>query len=133
MEMNNTHELLVSTRDAEALAALVGDRDIVNGAEHAAAGELADLVMAARFVPEGELPANRVAMNSRVTYREADGAHRSVYLVHPRDADPARLRISVLSPVGRALLGRRRGSKITAALPNGRSVELHIIDVKRER
>ena len=39
--MNNTHELLVSTRDAEALAALVGDRDIVNGAEHAAAGELA--------------------------------------------------------------------------------------------
>jgi regulator of nucleoside diphosphate kinase len=84
-------------------------------------------------VPEGELPANRVAMNSRVTYREAGGAHRSVYLVHPRDADPARLRISVLSPVGRALLGRRRGSKITAALPNGRSVELHIVDVKRER
>lgn len=131
--MNNLHELLVSARDAEALAAIVGDREIANGSEHAAAGALADSLMDARLVPDGELPANRVAMNSRVTYREAGGAHRSVYLVHPRDADPARLRISVLSPVGRALLGRRRGSKITAALPNGRSVELHIIDVKRER
>jgi transcription elongation GreA/GreB family factor len=51
--------------------------------------------------------------------------------VHPKDADPARLRISVLSPVGRALLGRKRGSTITAALPGGRGVELHILDVER--
>lgn len=131
--MNSFHELLMSARDAEALATIVGNREIANGAEHAAAGALADIVLEARLVPDGELPANRVAMNSRVTYREADGAHRTVHLVHPKDADPARLRISVLSPVGRALLGRRRGSTITAALPGGRGVTLHIVDVARSR
>ena len=131
--MNTNHELLVSARDAEALAAIVGDRNIVNGAEHVAAGALADSLMEARLVPDGELPANRVAMNSRVTYRDGEGAHRTVSLVHPRDADPARLRISVLSPVGRALLGRRRGSTISAALPGGRRVELHIVDVESAR
>jgi regulator of nucleoside diphosphate kinase len=130
--MNSYHELLVSARDAEALAAIVGDREIANGAEHAAAGALADSLMEARLVPDGELPANRVAMNSRVTYRDGDGAHRTVHLVHPREADPARLRISVLSPVGRALLGRRRGSAFTVRLPGGRGVELHIVEVERE-
>jgi regulator of nucleoside diphosphate kinase len=133
MKMNAYYDLLVSARDAEALSAIVGDREIANGAEHAAAGALADSLMEARLVPDGELPANRVAMNSRVTYRDGNGAHRTVHLVHPRDADPARLRISVLSPVGRALLGRKRGSTITAALPGGRGVDLHIVEVEGER
>jgi regulator of nucleoside diphosphate kinase len=127
--MTPYYDLLVSARDAEALSSVVGD----NSHETEAADALANLVMEARLVPDGELPANRVAMNSRVTYREGGGAHRIVSVVHPKDADPARLRISVLSPVGRALLGRKRGSKITAALPGGRGIELHIVDVERER
>jgi regulator of nucleoside diphosphate kinase len=131
--MNSYHEVLVSARDAEALAAIVGDREIANGAEHAAAGALADSLMEARLVPDEELPANRVAMNTRVTYRDGGGAHRTVSLVHPKEADPGRLRISVLSPVGRALLGRRKGSTIAATLPGGRDVELHIVAVERER
>jgi regulator of nucleoside diphosphate kinase len=129
--MNAYYDLLVSARDAEALAAIVSDGEIANGAEHAAAGALADSLMEARLVPDGELPANRVAMNSRVTYHDGDGAHRSVHLVHPKDADPARLRISVLSPVGRALLGRKRGSTIVASLPGGRTRSLHIVAVER--
>jgi regulator of nucleoside diphosphate kinase len=125
--MNPYHDLLVSARDAEALASLVGD----NSHEPDATGALADLVMEARLVADDELPENRVAMNSLVTYRDGDGAERKVRLVHPRDADPAALRISVLSPVGRALLGRKRGSTIVAALPDGRSRKLHILGVER--
>jgi regulator of nucleoside diphosphate kinase len=125
--MTSYYDLLVSARDAETLASVVGDTN----AEHEAADALADLMMDARLVPDGELPANRVAMNSRVTYLDADGAERTVSLVHPRDADPATLRISVLSPVGRALLGRKEGSTITAALPGGRGVKLRIVDVER--
>jgi regulator of nucleoside diphosphate kinase len=123
----NHYELLVSARDAEMLASVVGDHK----AEHEATNALADLMMEARFVPDGELPPNRVAMNSRVTYRDGDGAKRTVRLVHPREADPAARRISVLSPVGRALLGRKRGSAVTASLPGGRGVELHVLDVER--
>lgn len=122
-----SYDLLVSARDAEALASVVGDRNNANEAADA----LADLVMGARLVPDHELPENRVAMNSRVTYRDGSGAERTVLLVHPRDADPSALRISVLSPVGRALLGRKRGSTIVASLPGGRTSKLHILDVER--
>ena len=87
--------------------------------------------MEARLVPDHELPENRVAMNSRVTYRDGAGAERTVRLVHPREADASALRISVLSPVGRALLGRRRGATIVASLPGGRTSKLHILDVER--
>ena len=125
--MNAHYERLVSARDAEALALVVGN----NTHEMDAADALADVVMEARLVPDHELPENRVAMNSRVTYRDDDGAKRTVRLVHPRDADPATLRISVLSPVGRALLGRKRGSTVVASLPNERSGRLHILEVER--
>jgi regulator of nucleoside diphosphate kinase len=127
MEMNSNHELVVSARDAETLASVVGD----HGFEHEAADALADLMMEARLVPTNELPATRVAMNSSVTYRDSSGAKRTVRLVHPREADPAAKRISVPSPVGRALLGRERGSTVSASLPGGRGVDIRILDVER--
>ena len=125
--MNGYYDLMVSAGNAETLASVVGN----NNAEHEAADALADLMLEARLVPDSELPDNRVAMNSRVTYRDADGAERTVRLVHPSDADPATLRISVLSPVGRALLGRKAGSTITASLPGGRGLRLRILEVER--
>lgn len=125
--MDTYYELLVSAKDAEMISSVVAD----NNVEHEAADALAEVVREARLVADEELPANRVAMNSRVTYREGRGTERKVSLVHPRDADPAALRISVLSPVGRALLGRREGSIITASLPGGRGIELRILDVER--
>ena len=125
--MTPYYDLLVSARDAEALALVVGE----NSYEPDAAGALADLVSEARLVAHDELPDNRVAMDSLVTYRDSDGTERTVRLVHPRDADPATLRISVLSPVGRALLGRKRGSTIVASLPGGRTRKLHILRVER--
>jgi hypothetical protein len=55
-------------------------------------------------------------MNSKVTYRvEPGGERRSVILVHPIEADASIGRISVLSPVGRALLGRAPGSVVRPA------------------
>lgn len=125
--MTRNFDLLVSARDAEALALVLGDRNNANEAADA----LAAIVMEARLVPDHELPDNRVAMNSRVTYRDGSGAERTVLLVHPRDADASALRISVLSPVGRALLGRKRGSTIVASLPGGRTSKLHILEVER--
>ena len=128
--MNRNNELLVSTHDAEALACVVGDRHLAEryGTETDA---LAEILMEARMVPHDELPSNRVAMNSRVTYREGDGTARTISVVHPARADAAKLRISVLSPVGRALLGRRPGSSVEASVPGGRGLTLHIVAVER--
>ena len=47
-------------------------------------------------------------------------------LAYPADADLAARKISVLSPIGRALLGRRRGDIVDVALPGKRLLEIHI-------
>jgi regulator of nucleoside diphosphate kinase len=128
--MSRNNELLVSTHDAEALACVVGDRHLA--ARFASETDaLAEILMEARMVPHAELPSNRVAMDSRVTYREGDGPARTITIVHPASADAANLRVSVLSPVGRALLGRRPGTSVEARFPGGRGITLHILAVER--
>ena len=128
--MTTNNELVVSARDAEALASVLGDRHLAVRFE-SETDALAELLMEARMVPHEDLPRNRVAMNSRVTYREADGPERTVTIVHPAAADAGQLRISVLSPVARALLGRRPGSSVNASVPGSRGITLHILEVER--
>jgi regulator of nucleoside diphosphate kinase len=127
--MNLDNELVVSVGDAEALATVVGDRHLATRFE-TETNALAELLHEARLVPPEKLPRDRVAMNSRVTYREGDGATRSVRIVHPAIADATNLRISVLSPVGRALLGRRAGEAVRASVPGGRGITLSILRVE---
>jgi regulator of nucleoside diphosphate kinase len=124
-DMTRYNELLVSASDAETLARIVGEPG------HAAEGEaLADLLMDARMVARERLPGDRAAMNSRVTYREEPGgATRSVVIVHPRDADASAGRISVLSPVGRALLGRKTGAVAPLLVPGGRALTVRLLRV----
>jgi regulator of nucleoside diphosphate kinase len=125
--MDTYNELLVSARDAEALAQVIGWRGR-QAADADAANALADLLMEARLVPHEHLPADRVAMNSRVTYEERPGGtRRTVVLVHPTEANVAGGRVSVLSPIGRALLGRRPGETVDAGAPMGRELSIHIL------
>ena len=128
------HELFISARDAEGLAAMLGTHRRARPFESDASDELTDLLMQARLVPAEKLPADRVAMNSTVTYvEEHAGAQRKVTLVYPREADPARGRISVLSPIGLALIGRRRGETLHALLPGPRRLEIRVLDTQRHR
>lgn len=130
--MTITNELLVSARDAEALAPIVGDRRRANRFEADAADALAEVLMDARMVPYDRLPADRVAINSRVTYREEPhGERRTVMLVHPSDANATEGRISVLSPVGRALLGRKPGAMSSMGVPGGRAVTIRVLAAER--
>lgn len=127
-------ELMVSARDAEVLALMLGERRRQPALEAAAADALAHLLLEARLVPHEQLPADRIAMNSKVEYlEEPDGVRRSVILVHPIEAQAAVGRISVLSPVGLALLGRTPGSLVDVALPGGRVVTIRILEAGRNR
>lgn len=132
--MTTLHELILSASDAEVLALMLGERRRESSLEIAAARELADLLVEARLVSHEELPADRVAMNSKVVYEEEpDGERRSVILVHPIESDPARGRISVLSPIGLALLGRRPGALVDATLPGDRVRTIRILETARNR
>ncbi len=132
--MNKPYELFVSARDAEALAAMLGKHRRAHPFERDPADELADLLMEARLVPAERLPADRVALGSSVTYvEEPSGVRRTVSLALPADADPAAGTISVLSPIGRALLGRRRGETVDAVLPGRRLLEIRILATEPHR
>ena len=132
--MTKYHELILSARDAEVLALMLGERRRQHALEAAAADALADLLVEARLVPHERLPADRIAMDSKVEYyEEPDGERRSVILVHPIEADAAVGRISVLSPVGLALLGRTPGSLVDVALPGGRVLTIRILETARNR
>jgi transcription elongation factor GreA len=57
-------------------------------------------------------------LGSRVRVRDADGEEEYT-IVRRGEADPAQGRISTESPVGRALLGGRRGDEVTVQTPGG--------------
>jgi regulator of nucleoside diphosphate kinase len=132
MLMMERYEIFVSPSDAEALAAMLAAHRRTNPFEADASDELADLLMEARLVPADRLPGDRVALHSVVTYEEQpSGRRRTVTLVLPDDADPGKARISVLSPIGLALIGRERASVIKVATPNGKALTVRIADTVR--
>jgi regulator of nucleoside diphosphate kinase len=75
----------------------------------------------AEIVSPDEVPAHVVMMNSRVRVTDLDTGTQTVYtLSFPRDADIAHDRISVLAPIGTAILGYRAGAIILADVPRGK-------------
>ena len=74
----------------------------------------------ATVVSSAIVPPDVVTMNSRVAYSdETADVQRIVKIVYPRDADAKQGLISVLSPIGTALLGLSVGQSIEWAFPNG--------------
>ena len=77
------------------------------------------------------VPDDVVAMGSRVIFEdERSGTVRDVILVYPSDANASAGRISVLAPIGAALLGLRAGDEIEWPLPGGRTACIRIRSVE---
>jgi regulator of nucleoside diphosphate kinase len=66
----------------------------------------------AKVVDAKELPAGAVAMNARVDFEYDGSRYRDFRLVYPQCADIAEGRISVLTPVGAALIGLSEGQSM---------------------
>jgi regulator of nucleoside diphosphate kinase len=76
------------------------------------------------------VPTTAVGLNSRVELADLDTGERETYILTlPGAADPAQQRISVLAPVGTALLGYREGDEIEWPTPGGlrRLKLLHVV------
>lgn len=81
----------------------------------------------AEIVEPEALPPDVVTMNSVVRFSdEESGTETEVKLVFPGHADVESRRISVLAPVGSALLGLSVGDSIDWAVPNGRTRRLRV-------
>ncbi len=78
-----------------------------------------DLIARANVVPSDRIPADVVTMNSIVRVRAGSDAAQDWTLVYPDEANLATARLSVLSPMGSALLGGRAGDEVHYAAPDG--------------
>jgi regulator of nucleoside diphosphate kinase len=85
----------------------------------------------ARVVPQDRIPADVVTMRSRAVCQDVEnGKTREVVLVYPDEADVSENKVSVLAPMGLALLGLRVGDTIRWPMPRGRSSLLELVNVR---
>lgn len=97
---------------------------------HGVAHTLAELIDTADVVPSRDIAAEVVTMYSQVRLRDlTQGGERVLTLCYPDDAKPERGFVSVLSPVGVALLGLTVGSCARWNAPDGRVSEAEVVQI----
>lgn len=106
--------IMITDRDLERLRRLLDQHDT----------QLAEALDAelhrAVVVPQRDVPADVVTMNSEITYEDCEtGTRRTIRIVFPKDADASAGRISILAPIAAALLGLRTGQEIEWRVPKG--------------
>lgn len=125
--MNRVPDIFVSTFDYDRLERLL--LALPAGSRATLAGLQRELERAIVVEPES-VPPTVVTMNSVVTFTtSAVSGSRTVRLCFPKDADGSPDRLSVLTPVGTALLGLQEGEAIIWAGPDGHPIEVRVQQV----
>lgn len=119
------HDIYITQSDMNKLRPLVeslkNSRDDLRGLEN----ELRQ----ARVVPPTEVPPDVITMNSKARLRDLDTGEEMIYtLVFPANASIDEDKISVVAPIGTAMLGQKVGSEFEWAVPAG-SVRLRVEEV----
>jgi len=116
--MTRTHEIRLTELDAVRLERALLQILKTSATEPQGAAELEALIDAAAIVPSESIEPHVVTMNSTVVLEpQPSGERTTLTLVYPKDVDPDQSRVSVLSPVGRALIGARVGDRIRVLVP----------------
>ncbi len=119
--------IVISERDAERLEALLAKMpsDSFPG-KAALEGELDR----ADIVDPREIPPTVVTMNSKIRFRVTSSNEEfTLTLVYPKDLDESGGTISVLAPVGSALLGLSQGDEIEWPKPGGGTLQVRIEEI----
>ena len=114
-------KIVLTEADHERLEALLDSEfaQVISPIEYLE--DLRTELKAAEIVAPHRIPRSVVTMNSTVTLRDLETNERETYtLVYPEQADIANDRLSVLAPVGTAILGQRVGDELTWRVPGGR-------------
>jgi regulator of nucleoside diphosphate kinase len=125
--MNTKPQLIISSLDAERLESLLDS--LPNSAFPGRAGLEAELARAKIVAPE-QIPPTVVTMNSTVKFTvENSNEEFCLTLVYPKDMDTKGGSISVLAPVGSALLGLSKGDQIEWPKPGGGMIKVRIDEI----
>lgn len=93
---------------------------------------LADELNRAHVLAEDQLPANTVTMNSIVTYVDLDTKQeQTVCLVYPHEANIQQGKVSILAPVGAALIGMQAGCVIDWPISETKIKRIQVTAVRK--
>jgi len=119
--------LVITTRDARRLEALL---ESPAGRASPTTPLLEEELTRAQLVEAEDVSPDVVTMNSRVMCTDlVSGEQHEFELVYPHEADADQGRISVLAPIGAALLGLTVGSSIAWPVPGGRMAHVRVTAV----
>lgn len=140
------HEYLVTVRRAEVSEHLKEAKsygDLSENAEYDAAKDeqanleeriarLEYMMRNAKVVSEDELTGEHVNLGLTVKIRDIDTKEKFTYtIVGITDADPFEGKISNESPVGKALIGKRKGEKVEVVMPDNKTVIYQIMEITK--
>lgn len=123
--MENQSNLILSKTDFQKLSSLI---------EKAESSETARLLEEelgrTEIVEDDELPKDVVSMNSKVCFQDLEtGKETIAFLVFPHEANIEENRLSILAPVGAALIGLKVGQTIRWPVPNGKEKTFKVVSV----
>jgi len=126
--MSSPRSVLLGQKDLDRIESLIRRSDVRE------AELLSDELYDATVLPDHLVPADVVVMNSQVTFIDLDtDATSRVRLVYPADSGSTKDCVSILAPVGAALIGLRVGEEIEWPLPMGGRRRLKVLALSQPR
>ncbi len=115
--------LILGVEDHEKLMTLANS---ITGPMASVAEDLMNELDRARVVAQSKVPKDAVRLGSIVSFTTTDGFNRTFQLVFPGEADITSGKVSVLTPIGAALIGLREGHSTPWTARDGRRLSLTV-------
>ena len=92
--------------------------------------QLEERLLSARVITKKEIKSGEVSVGTKVRLRDVKAGKTVEYhIVGSAEADPAENKLSNESPVGKAIMGRKKGETVEVSAPRG-TIKFKIMDIK---
>ena len=93
--------------------------------------QLEDRLLTARVITKKEISKDVVSIGSHVKLRDVSAKETVEYhIVGSAEANPAEQKLSNESPVGKAIIGKKKGETVEVTTPRGKALKFKILDIK---
>ncbi len=125
--MKTKAKVVISSLDAERLERII---DALPTSAYAVGEKLEEELARAKIVEPKQIPPTVVTMNSTVRFKvDSSNEEFTMTLVYPKDVDVAQNKISILAPVGSAMLGLAQGAELEWPKPGVGMLKVQIEEV----